>query len=166
MRGLKRGSDCSGCSYGTLVSDFKKSGDGEVAEEKKVTGKDDVKGKGKAKVKPKKKQGLYEVEWFRIGRLGTLSLSIASADFVILSSRRGSFVQESVDAEREGKLRASWRAALVLDGNADRQVRFELRSEGLVLICCRSRLEDLYSLLHFIQLEPWGALLVSVLRQH
>lgn len=69
----ERGPDELSPSYGTLVSDFKRSGGGDAAEEKAKTGKDDVKGKGKAKVKPKKKQGLYEVEWFRIGGQGSFT---------------------------------------------------------------------------------------------
>lgn len=59
---IESGVDVVVTSYGTLVSDFKKSGGGTLADATK-------KGKAKeaqSKPKPKTKQGLYSVEWFRV----------------------------------------------------------------------------------------------------
>jgi DNA repair protein RAD5 len=173
-------------SYGILCSDFKTSG--LAAEEKenskpaaakndKGKAKDLEKGKGKGKAneegdkpktKKKKPKGLFAIDWFRIGTSLKSLLQepmLMIRPVVLDSSRRSSSNQVSNDVECESELRSQRCEEMGSYRYPYRQVRchpFFLRTRARYLLdLAHSRLEDLYSLLHFIQLEPWGEPLSS-----
>lgn len=155
-------------SYGTLCSDFKQSGFDTPERPSKEKAADDAakksKGKSKAKEeksksKKKKPKGLFAIDWFRIGALrGALRLKVMLT-IAAHSPRRGAPHQVANDAQRKSQLCSQGRTSLGTDRHSDCQVRPALRdcaADGADRVDFASRLEDLYSLLHFIQLEPWG----------